>query len=537
MHVRTDLSRRSSMRTRLHLKIIMSLAASAQAELLDQLSHLPKNQNPYLAIAAVLRNKLLPTVPNRAVYQLYLIAAALGAQVPLFLVLRNTALLVLASLMLRWAKGIFWIVRMQQQPRMIRPHWSISWSVIAFVMLILFEVVIVHAVQFFRQEPNKAFGYLFLLVWTVAWLGGNAATWSLGVSYILHVQATTQRSVEHLAMNSNLGAIVAPIIYLSILLPFACLASRGYADAIEIYRAIDKQLMTKAASWKQGDALSPFELAPMLPLFQKMVNHFEVFLKWFKPTFIVYGLSAVLLTVSLVSIAYVHLSSLRRLLQSTRQASLNLQGPNAAMSMTRRVQHKRVEQTLRVRLILLLLLTILLFSFLGLLFFAVSIYAATSPESLITSPVRSQLIILLPLYAFAVFGLPCAIMLVLRVHDANAAEEATTEGTSGNNKSSSDSGSGGVKKKVRFGSAGGSGAKENEFSIQLASMPSVADAATKSSGGASGRDWLRGGSVDRGGVFWDGSVSVTVDVDVVVEDEAECDEKRELERRRGDLAV
>ncbi|BGP62194.1 hypothetical protein NBRC10512v2_003523 [Rhodotorula toruloides] len=522
MHVRTDLFRRSSMRTELHLQIIMSLAAAAEAELLDQLSHLPKDQNPYLAIAAALRDKLFPTVPDSAIYQLYLVAAGLGA----------TALLVLASLVLRWAKGIFWVVRMQQQPRMIRPHWSISWSLIAFVMLVLFEVVIVHAVQFYRKETNKAFGYVFLLVWFVAWLGGSAAAWSLGVSYILHIQATAQRSVEHLAMISNVGAVVVPICYLSILLPFACLAGRGYSDAIEVFQAIDKQLMAKAALWKQGDAFSPFELAPMLPLFQKMVDHFEVFLKWFKPTFIFYGVTALLLTMGLVSIAYVHLSSLRRLLQSTRQNAPNLQGPNASMSMSRRLQHKRVEQTLRS-----LLLTILLFSILGFLFFAVAIYGAASPESLITSPVRSQLIVLLPFYAFAVFGLPCAVILVLRAHDANAAEEATTEGTSGNNKDSSSSGSGGIKKKIRFGPAGASGAKENEFSIQLASMPSVANAATDSSGGASRRDWLRGGSVDRGGVYWDGSVSVTVDVDVVVEDEAEFDEKPELERRRGDLAV
>ncbi|GAA6051736.1 hypothetical protein NBRC10513_001910 [Rhodotorula toruloides] len=501
---------------------IMSLAAAAQAELLDQLSHLPKDQNPYLAIAAVLRNKLFPTVPDSAIYQLYLVAAALGA-------LHRASRTGVAGP----AVGEGHLLGSPNAAAAAHDSTPLEHQLVAHRLRdALFEVVIVHAVQFYRQETNKAFGYVFLLVWFVAWLGGSAAAWSLGVSYILHVQATTQRSVEHLAMISNVAAVVVPIVYLSILLPFACLAGRGYSDAIEVFRAIDNQLTIQAATWKQGDAFSPFELALMLPLFQKMVDHFEIFLQWFKPTFIFYGGTALLLTMGLVSIAYVHLSSLRRLLQSTRQNSPNLQGPNASMSMSRRVQHKRVEQTLRS-----LLLTILLFSFLGLLFFAVSIYAATSPESLITSSVHSQLIVLLPLYALAVFGLPCAVILVLRAHDANAAEEATTEGTSGHNKSSSGSGSGGMKKKIRFGSAGASGAKENEFSIQLASMPSVADAATNSSGGASRRDWLRGGSVDRGGVFWDGSVSVTVDVDVVVEDEAEYDEKPELERRRGDLAV
>ncbi|BGO91253.1 hypothetical protein NBRC10512_001316 [Rhodotorula toruloides] len=522
MHVRTDLFRRSSMRTELHLQIIMSLAAAAEAELLDQLSHLPKDQNPYLAIAAALRDKLFPTVPDSAIYQLYLVAAGLGAHY------RASRARVAGP-----AVGEGHLLGRSNAAAAAHDSTPLEHQLVAHRFRnALFEVVIVHAVQFYRKETNKAFGYVFLLVWFVAWLGGSAAAWSLGVSYILHIQATAQRSVEHLAMISNVGAVVVPICYLSILLPFACLAGRGYSDAIEVFQAIDKQLMAKAALWKQGDAFSPFELAPMLPLFQKMVDHFEVFLKWFKPTFIFYGVTALLLTMGLVSIAYVHLSSLRRLLQSTRQNAPNLQGPNASMSMSRRLQHKRVEQTLRS-----LLLTILLFSILGFLFFAVAIYGAASPESLITSPVRSQLIVLLPFYAFAVFGLPCAVILVLRAHDANAAEEATTEGTSGNNKDSSSSGSGGIKKKIRFGPAGASGAKENEFSIQLASMPSVANAATDSSGGASRRDWLRGGSVDRGGVYWDGSVSVTVDVDVVVEDEAEFDEKPELERRRGDLAV
>ncbi|BGP24281.1 hypothetical protein Rt10032_c03g1593 [Rhodotorula toruloides] len=499
----------------------MSLAPAAQAELLDQLSHLSEDQNPYLAIAAALRSKLFPTVPVSAIHQLYLIAAALGAQ-------HHPSRVRVA----RATMGEGYLLDRPDAAAAAHDPASLEHQLVGDRLrhAHLFEVVIVHAVQFFRQEPNKAFGSLFLLVWTVAWLGGSAATWSLGVSYILHVQATTQRSVEHLAVISNVGAVIALIVYLSILLPFACLASRGYADAIDVFRAIKTQLVAKAATWNEGDAFSPFELAPMLPLLQEMGHDFEVFIKWYKPTFIVYGVSALQVTISLVSIAYIHLSSLRRMLQSTRQASPNLQVPNALSGMTRRIQHKRVEQTLRS-----LLLTILLFSFLGLLFFAVAIYGASSPESLVT-PVRSQLIILLPLYAFAVFDLPCDVILVLRARDASAAEEATTEGSSAHK---SNSAHGGIKKKIRFGTpAGGSGLKENEFSIQLASMPSIADAVTNSSGGGSWRDWLGRGSGDaRGGVLWDGSVSVTVDVDVVVEGEAEYDEKPELERRPGDSAV
>lgn len=56
----------------------MSLASAAQAQLLDQLSHLRSDQNPYLVIAAYLRSQLFPTVPASAIYQLYFVAAALG---------------------------------------------------------------------------------------------------------------------------------------------------------------------------------------------------------------------------------------------------------------------------------------------------------------------------------------------------------------------------------------------------------------------------------------------------------------------------
>lgn len=207
---------------------------------------------------------------------------------------------------------------------------------------------------------------------SVAWLGGSAAAWSLAVSYILHIQATTQRSVDHLAIISNVAAVVVPVAYLAILLPFGCLAGRGYSDAVEVFQGIDAQLVAEAATWKRGDAFSPFELAPLLPLFQEMVDNFETFLKWFKPTFIFYGVTALLLTIvrgshrpldcssclpsqlqGLVSVAYFHLSSLRRMLRGTHQHSMDSQerSASAMTGMSRRVQHKRVEQTLRVRLV------------------------------------------------------------------------------------------------------------------------------------------------------------------------------------------
>lgn len=40
------------------------------------------------------------------------------------------------SLVIRWRKGVFWVARMQDAPRMIRPHATISWTLPALLSLI-----------------------------------------------------------------------------------------------------------------------------------------------------------------------------------------------------------------------------------------------------------------------------------------------------------------------------------------------------------------------------------------------------------------
>lgn len=123
----------------------MAAAATAQAQLLQLLSQLRPESNPYQAIQDALRDQLFPSVPYSATCQLYFLAAALALcvcrcptahTVSADLTNHRTAMLVAVSLALRWRRGGFWIMRWHQQPRMIHPHGSISWSIIAFVMLV-----------------------------------------------------------------------------------------------------------------------------------------------------------------------------------------------------------------------------------------------------------------------------------------------------------------------------------------------------------------------------------------------------------------
>ncbi|BGP39602.1 hypothetical protein JCM10449v2_003553 [Rhodotorula kratochvilovae] len=499
----------------------MADAASAQAELLALLASLPPDTNPYDAIGVYLRDQLYPTVPQSATYQLYGLAGALG----------TAAILIVISLLQRWQKGIFWVVRMQQQPRMVRPHWSISWSLIAFVMIAFFEVFIGFATEFFHKELNPDFAYWFLIVWMFAWWGGQTAAWSLAVSYILHLYASTGRNVSYLAFASNLFGLATPVVYIAALLPLAVIGGHSYSASIRTLQEIERLLAQASAGWTPGDAVSIISLAPALPLLDEMVDNINVFLRYFRIVFIYFCVTAVVLVMCLVGIATVYLTSLRRVLATTRQ---DLSGSTGSSTFVRRPQQAQITRTLRS-----LLLTIISFSFLGAVFALTSILAALSPRALVSSPLRAQILILLPLYAFAIFGLPCALILVLRARDATAAEEASGEGSysyarsrtfgPGALKTAGSGGSGGGKHRAR-GSAGAS-ASGQQFAIQLTHLdsgepfppPAFADVASRGAG-----DDVRAEEDPLGGV------KVAVDVSVVVDDDDEVDEKYEArEMQRG----
>lgn len=187
-----------------------------------------------------------------------------------------------------------------------------------------------------------------------------------------------------------------------------------------------------------------------------------------------------------------------------------------------------------------LLVTIVAFTFLGTVFASVAIVAALSPRALASSPLRAQILILLPLYAFAVFGLPCAVILVLRARDANAAEEASANsGGSGSQHRSRTFGAGpfggGSASKSGRGRQSAGTAPESgvdvisagqQFSIQLAHLdsnepfppPAFSSVAGSGDGdGVAAPDTLDG-------------VKVAVDVDVVVDEDDDLDEKFELRR-------
>ncbi|GAA5837950.1 hypothetical protein JCM9279_004075 [Rhodotorula babjevae] len=493
-----------------------STLAQAQADLLALLASLGPDDDPYAAVAAYLRDQIYPTVPYSATCQLYFLAAGLGF----------TAILLLVSFWIRWRKGGFWILRMQQAPRMVRPHWSLSWSLLAVVMIMFFEVFIGYAIALYAKKPEKRFGYWVCVVWGVAWLGGNTAAWSLLASYILHLFASTGRSVTLLAATSNVSGLAVPVVYWCILIPLVVIAGNAYSDMIGQYRIALELLDTASATWSPGEQVNIVSLAPALPLFQRLIAYYVKFQRYFRIVFIFYAVTAVGLVVVLVTVASLYLTSLRRIFKETRHQMASISGPSSSIRQPQQVQ---VARTLRS-----LLLTIIALSFLGTVFTVVAILAAYDPRALASSSLRAQILILLPLYTFAVFGLPCAYLLLISARDASGNEDSS--GGSGSHSYSARArnlahgafGSG-DRTTGSKGSRGRAGVDEGidvvsagqQFSIQLAHLDSSASelpppAFSSVAGGGDGRP-------AQGAL---GGVKVAVNVDVVVDEDDEVDDEK-----------
>ncbi|GAA5885756.1 hypothetical protein JCM6882_007555 [Rhodosporidiobolus microsporus] len=511
----------------------MSSVAAVQQQLLDLLASLPPTTNPYLALSAFLKTRLYPDVPHSAVIQLYVLAGVLGL----------TALLVVISLLMRVRKGIFWIIRAQQSPRLLRPHATVSWAVIAVAMLALFEVLVAKEIAFFKGESDRNFGFWMLLVWGIAWWGGHTAAWSLAVSFLLHLHATNSRFPTHYFIPlTNFGGVGAPVIYAAIVLPLGVLGGVHYRNALDLLQQIDNLLLASASTWTPGTSFNILTLAPGLPILEKMEDEVASFVRWFRATFVFYALTAALLVIYLVIVAFLHLSSLRRILKETAR---ELHSSNNFESLASTAPHRNRQQEQIQRTLQSLAQTILAFSLLGVFFCAISITAAVSPLSLVTSPTLAQAIVLGPLYAFSFFGLPSAILLVARARDANPSEESRASNSDGKD------GSSGRKRSGGFGAAasqrgGRLGEAPTEFSIQLSSLPALNGQSPRRSqeevdekavgGDRALSRWLSFGAGGKGhgsnsstAATFSQSVSVHVDVDVAVEEDSDdfAKEKKE----------
>ncbi|ORY88105.1 hypothetical protein BCR35DRAFT_313102 [Leucosporidium creatinivorum] len=282
-------------------------SASAQAAILNLINNLPDGSNPYEAIRTYLWQQLVPSISESLPNQLYALSGALGVCLAL----------VLISLGMRAYGRAFWIARIGTNG-LWTPHWSISWSLFAVVLVACLEAQIWVTMSYLKRT-QIVYSYLALRIfpWIAAWMGGWTALWSLAVSYLTHRNAmgklpiTTTRA---LLVNSLL--VLFPVVYLAALLPFAIKSCSTYSSLLDIFASLDKQLQEGAATYDPS-TFSIIALAPGLAGLTSLTSLMSTLIWDVRRVFIVFTVSGVVIVLILILVSFLHLQSLSQVIHET----------------------------------------------------------------------------------------------------------------------------------------------------------------------------------------------------------------------------
>ncbi|BGP31698.1 hypothetical protein JCM10296v2_003472 [Rhodotorula toruloides] len=356
-------------------------SANYEVQLLQLLGSLKPGENPYEAIEGFLRSYVTPPVPSSFRTQLLVVAAILAI----------CLLLVLASFVVRIKQRTFWLVHRGEAPDLWRPHFSVTWSLWAAVLLVLLETLIFETLRFLDGKPTRSYIGLATFGLYPSWYGGFTAAWGITVSFALHLHALGfHTQIDRLAPLINLSAILCPLIFTAAIFPPAALATSHLANGVDLLGQIEAFLRTKAATYEGEFSIA--DLSPALPLLQPLQDDFKRFLN---------------------IIAAFYLYSLRRVLQQT--ARFGAETGASGLSQTKLMRRTYTN----------LLMTICAFSFIGGILTVLAFIICRDPRGTL-QPIRSQVYTLVPMWCFAILGLPTAILLFVRSFDTAALHPTTS---------------------------------------------------------------------------------------------------------------
>ncbi|BGO99382.1 hypothetical protein NBRC10513v2_003480 [Rhodotorula toruloides] len=373
-----------------------------EVQLLQLLGSLKPGENPYEAIEGFLRSYVTPPVPSSFRTQLLVVAAILAI----------CLLLVLASFVVRIKQRTFWLVHRGEAPDLWRPHFSVTWSLWAAVLLVLLETLIFETLRFLDGKPTRSYIGLATFGLYPSWYGGFTAAWGITVSFALHLHALGfNAQIDRLAPLINLAAILCPSIFTGAIFPPAALATSHFAKGVDKLEQIEAFLKTKARTYEGEFSIA--DLSPALPLLQRLQDEFDGFLEWFGIAFGVFAGSGCFLVPLLSIIAAFYLYSLRRVLQQT--ARLGAETGASELSQTKLMRRTYTN----------LLMTICAFTFIGGILTVLAFIICRDPRGML-QPIRSQVYTLVPMWCFAILGLPTALLLFVRSFDSASLHPTTS---------------------------------------------------------------------------------------------------------------
>ncbi|GAA5941943.1 uncharacterized protein JCM15063_004252 [Sporobolomyces koalae] len=411
------------------------MGMDAAAQVVDKLASLPSTTDPFLYLSEVLQAQLFPRGSQPTIDGLYFLSALL-AMIEVFVII---------SLVMRWWKKSGWVFRYDPSLKLIKPHGSVSWTLVAllatarnFILAYLFrleifslkryivlEVLLFRYIQLLQGHPRADSGYFFFVSWQVkllgaypckieltrashrapVWIAGSVAIWSVGASLVLHLYATGH-NVQKAAICLDVLGVTTPCIVVGVALPLTIKGGAAYGDMVRAYRALEENLARQSATWTPGTTFEPVWLLPDLPLFETLSMNLVRLGRYARASYIFYTIATAFLGLALLTVGSYYLVRLRRVLARSTEAVAQSDG------------HKRVRRSLNS-----LILFLAAFTLLDVASFVISVLGAVNPL------ISGDALILVPLWLYACIGVPCAILLIRGAYhaDRNDQPESTSD--------------------------------------------------------------------------------------------------------------
>ncbi|POY70483.1 hypothetical protein BMF94_6551 [Rhodotorula taiwanensis] len=368
-------------------------------DLLDRtLRDLPHDANPWVAIRTALTGRVRPEAPQSFIAQLYTLSATTAV----------VTVILSACMFVKYRQGTLWLMRTHRATggNYLVVHYSNGWTTAFLLFLGVLQGYIWQTI-FYNQGKWVAHSDIWrMVVWIPGWTAFWLASWSLCVSHILHLDSSGRpaRSFYAQAWFVNVGAIVVPSVAAVIIAVLAWQAHRRYWNSLEAYKAIDAALASYTGVFDLS-IITTGRGGELVKQFTRSLSGFGDYFRW---VFVTYLIATVLLQAVLCLTAYLHLRELRRTMQDLRA--------RANVSAEAKAQEALIKHGYR-SLLYVTCSIIAACTAINALF----LFVAAAGPKVVYDRNYSEVASLLPLWLFAVLGLPLSILFLRRLLHASPA--------------------------------------------------------------------------------------------------------------------
>ncbi|BGP08431.1 hypothetical protein JCM10049v2_004278 [Rhodotorula toruloides] len=354
-----------------------------------------QGQNPWTAIRTAFYDSVRPQYPGYFVNQMY----ALSALIAVATVLLGLCMVV------KMKQGTFWLVRIHRATggSFVVLHYANTYSTLFFLFYAVLQGYIWQTERYTTGQwaPNN--DVWRMVVWIPGWLAFWLAAWSLAVSHILHLDSSGRPARTFLAEAWFVNAIgfAVPAGTTAAVAVLSWRAHHFYSAALDTYSTLDSALAGLEKSYNGTFNQSAFagQGAELYKHFEDNLETFGLFFRW---VFIAYLIASVTLFFVLVATATLHLRELRKTMNELTNRAHQSEEAREQEAVIKRGYDGLVQVTYSI--ITASVAINVLFTF-----------VSAAGRKIIFDRNFAEVASLLPLWLFAVLGLPLSLLYLRRL--------------------------------------------------------------------------------------------------------------------------